>query len=98
MDPQVCDLTVLEKMAAEVEALASTHRDDSQRLLVILRTLERLHRHIRLEWFEPSLPNTRHDLYRLLRDIEEKGGWPYIERGKLQQLLQALETKADHEI
>ncbi|MFN5513484.1 MAG: hypothetical protein ACK5CA_01680 [Cyanobacteriota bacterium] len=84
-------------MAEQVEALALAHRQDSQRLLIILRTLERLHRHIRLEWFEPSLPNTRHDLYRLLRDIEEEGGWPYIERGKLQQLIQHLEEPEEEQ-
>jgi hypothetical protein len=40
--------------------------------------------------FEPSLPNTRKDLYGLLRDIEETGGWPYIERMKLQMLMEKL--------
>jgi len=30
------------------------------------------------------------DLYGLLRDIEETGGWPYIERMKLQMLMEKL--------
>jgi hypothetical protein len=50
--------------------------------------LESLHRQIRTEQFEPSLPNTRKDLYTFLKDVEESGGWPYIERGKLQTFLQ----------
>jgi hypothetical protein len=50
--------------------------------------LESLHRQIRTEQFEPSLPNTRKDLYAFLKDVEESGGWPYIERGKLQTFLQ----------
>jgi hypothetical protein len=40
--------------------------------------------------FEPSLPDTRNALYQLVRDIEESGGWPYIERMKLQAVLQHL--------
>lgn len=59
-----------------------------------------LHREIRVDMFEPILPNTRKDLYSLLKDIEESGGWPYIERMKLQALLLPLlkweENKAEN--
>jgi hypothetical protein len=57
---------------------------------LLLRHLEELHRQIREEIFEPSLPNIRNDLYNLLRDIDESGGWPYIERMKLRALMHHL--------
>ncbi|MEY3826476.1 MAG: hypothetical protein RLZZ148_1292 [Cyanobacteriota bacterium] len=70
-----------------IKNLAQEHRQDPLALLLILRLLEQLHREIREEIFEPSLPNIRNDLYNLLRDIEESGGWPYIERMKLKTLM-----------
>jgi hypothetical protein len=81
----------LEKIIETVWLLANDCREDHQSLLCLLRTLESLHREIRDKLFEPSLPNTRNTLTHLLRDIEESGGWPYIERMKLQQLLANLE-------
>jgi hypothetical protein len=76
----------LEKLRDEVLTLARKSKEDSILLITILRKLEFIHRQIREELFEPSLPNTRHDLYPLLKDIEESGGWPYIERMRLQNL------------
>lgn len=73
--------------------LAKEYKEDNQALLSILRTLESLHREIREQLFEPSLPNTRHTLYSMIRDMEESGGWPYIERMKLQNLLLKLQEK-----
>lgn len=78
----------LQQLVALVESLSQFCGQDSDRLLALLRTLESLHRQIRTEQFEPSLPNTRKDLYDFLKDVEESGGWPYIERGKLQTFLQ----------
>lgn len=78
--------TQLEKLMNEVLNLAQNSQQDSILLIKILRKLEFVHRHIRQELFEPSLPNTRHELYPLLKDIEETGGWPYIERMRLQNL------------
>ncbi len=78
----------LQQLVALVESLSQFCGQDSDRLLSLLRTLESLHRQIRTEQFEPSLPNTRKDLYAFLKDVEESGGWPYIERGKLQTFLQ----------
>jgi hypothetical protein len=82
--------TELEMIVDRVNAVAGKCGDDSDRLLALLRTLEGLHRRICAEQFEPSLPNTRKDLYALLKDMEESGGWPYIERGKLQTVMQSL--------
>ncbi|BFM38443.1 hypothetical protein [Synechocystis sp. LKSZ1] len=86
----------LQSLVNLVEALAQSYHPDSDRLLALLRTLEQLHRQIRTELFEPSLPNTRHDLYAFLRDVEESGGWPYIERGKLQTLLERYREAWEH--
>jgi hypothetical protein len=77
----------LKTIVDRVEAIALECGDDSDRLLALLRTLEGLHRRICAEQFEPSLPNTRKDLYALLKDMEEQGGWPYIKRGKLQTFI-----------
>ena len=73
----------LAAMAAMIRSKAQEYQEDSQKLLSLLRLLEELHREIRTHQFEPFLPNSRHELYRLLRDIEETGGWPYIERMRL---------------
>jgi len=64
-------------------------------ILRILRELEALHQEIRSQTFEKILPDTRHSLYPLLKDIQENGGWPYIERMKLQTILQFLNLEND---
>ena len=80
----------LNSLVTTVTAIAKERQGDCKGLLMLLRTLENLHRQIREQMFEPSLPNTRKELYGLLRDIEETGGWPYIERMKLQMLIEKL--------
>ncbi|WP_124972911.1 hypothetical protein [Aphanothece sacrum] len=80
----------LKDLVVNVNSLAHQCEGDSQKLLALLRILETLHREIRSDMFEPSLPNTRNSLYEILREIEETGGWPYIERMKLQTLIQCL--------
>jgi hypothetical protein len=77
----------LQAIAAQIRAEAAIHQNDSVALLALLRALEGLHREIREDLFQPSLPDNRQALYALLRDIEEQGGWPYIDRLKLQLLL-----------
>lgn len=86
----------LEKLMNDFLILAEKSKEDSLLLITILRKLELIHRKIREELFEPSLPSTRHDLYTLLKDIEEHGGWPYIERMKLQYICEKfLDAKPD---
>ncbi|RMF20473.1 MAG: hypothetical protein D6756_14185 [Cyanobacteria bacterium J083] len=85
----------LTKIQAEILNLAKQYQTDSYSLLEILRSLEAIHRKIRTEMFEPSLPNTRNQLHDFLRDLEETGGWPYIERMKLRDFLQHLETEKE---
>ncbi|MCC0179467.1 hypothetical protein I4641_21130 [Waterburya agarophytonicola K14] len=89
--------SVLEDTAQDIYALAEKHRDDSLLLLSLLRDLEKIHRRIRVDFFEGALPKTRNDLYQFVRDIEEKGGWPYIERMRLKDLLQKLELEQEAE-
>ncbi|EKQ68897.1 hypothetical protein OsccyDRAFT_3450 [Leptolyngbyaceae cyanobacterium JSC-12] len=65
-------------------------RNDTLKLLEILRKLENLHQQIRDSFFQESLPTSRQALYALLKDIEAKGGWPYIYRVKLQELMERM--------
>jgi len=73
-----------------IRAIAARQRTDPQGLLLVLRELEALHRQICEEMLMPALPDTRHELFGLLQNIEANGGWPYIYRIRLQELLQKL--------
>lgn len=84
---------VLEETVRDICVLAEEHQNDSLYLLSLLRDLEKIHRQIRVEFFEKALPQTRNDLYQFVRDIEEKGGWPYIERMRLRDLLRNIELR-----
>jgi hypothetical protein len=80
----------LKTLLNEVWNLAKTSDSDCISLVTVLRELELIHRQIRQELLEPSLPDTRHDLYLLLKHIDEIGGWPYIERMKLQTICEKM--------
>jgi hypothetical protein len=80
----------LDRIANEIHSIADRNRMDPVALLQLLRTLEHLHREIQQDYFQSALPNSRQALYTLLRDIEENGGWPYIQRWKLQALFANL--------
>ncbi|MGJ3254503.1 MAG: hypothetical protein ACFE0J_25725 [Elainellaceae cyanobacterium] len=80
----------LEAIATVVQSLAHRYQGDAISLLALLRLLETLHRTIRDELFQVSLPNNRQNLYSLLKDIEAEGGWPYIPRMRLRALLSNL--------
>lgn len=91
--------SLLKETAKDLCALAEKHQNDSLFLLSLLRDLEQIHRQIRVRYFESALPQTRNDLYQFVKDIEEKGGWPYIERMRLKDLLQnieLIESKIDY--
>jgi len=77
--------TSLNELKQQFLALANGCDDDLWQILLILRSLEEIHRDIREELFEPSLPNNRQKLYQLLKEIDESGGWPYIPRMRLQE-------------
>ncbi|MBW4518912.1 MAG: hypothetical protein KME16_04310 [Scytolyngbya sp. HA4215-MV1] len=78
-----------------IRAEASEYQGDSLKLLALLRSLEGVHREIRDGLFQQSLPDNRQALYALVRDIEAKGGWPYIQRMKLKALLEGWESEDD---
>ena len=80
----------LDAIVETVQIAAQSRQNDSQALLALLRLLEALHRDIRENLFQNSLPDNRQALYALLRDIETDGGWPYIHRMKLQAFLANL--------
>ena len=90
-DPNMSSDNTLKDTAEDICALAEKHRSDSLFLLSLLRDLEKIHRQIRVDYFESALPQTRNDLYQFVKDIEEKGGWPYIERMRLKDLLRNIE-------
>ncbi|MBE9128814.1 MULTISPECIES: hypothetical protein [unclassified Coleofasciculus] len=83
-------LVKLQTLKADIGALAKSYEEDSLALLALLRTLEQSHRDIRENLFQGSLPRNRRVFYALLKDIEESGGWPYIERMKLRTILESF--------
>jgi hypothetical protein len=80
----------LDEITTEIHEIAEHHQGDPLSLLHLLRTLEQLHREIQQDYFQDALPNSRQALYALLRDIEENGGWPYVQRWKIQALFANL--------
>lgn len=87
----------MQGIATAVRALAQDCQGDSLALVALLRRLEELHREIREGLFQASLPDNRQALYALVKDIETEGGWPYIERMKLQSLLANLPAEGEKE-
>ncbi len=85
----------LQQIAITVLSLADKCRGDNSALLALLRQLEQLHREIRDGMFQDSLPDNRQALYALLKDIETTGGWPYIERLRIQELLAGWQLEED---
>ncbi|MCL2924741.1 MAG: hypothetical protein MGF17_08970 [Trichodesmium sp. MAG_R04] len=78
----------LQLLVESVKSIAQNHQDDPIAILAILRTLESLHQELREGSFQKALPDNRQLLYDLLKDIEAKGGWPYIPRLRLCYLLE----------
>lgn len=85
----------LESLSREISTLAVEYQGEIIDLLAILRSLEQCHRQIREGHFQQALPSNRQFLYSLLKDIEESGGWPYIERGTMRSILSQLNDQND---
>ncbi|QNP30236.1 hypothetical protein [Cylindrospermopsis curvispora] len=90
----------LEDSSSSLQAVNNAVREavtacqgETKNLLNLLRQLEYLHKEIRDGVFQDGLPENRQELYTLLKDIESTGGWPYIERMRLQWFLVNLATK-----
>lgn len=75
------------RLRSQTMDLAHQYRGDAFLLLELLRTLEAVHREIRDGLFHDSLPNSRQQLYGILKEVEEGGGWPYISRMQIQNFL-----------
>ncbi|MBW4476558.1 MAG: hypothetical protein KME54_06725 [Tolypothrix brevis GSE-NOS-MK-07-07A] len=93
-----------EKLSFKLQAIATAVHDacmncqeDIIALLALLRQLEQLHREIRDGVFQENLPDNRQALYALLKDIESEGGWPYIERMRLQAYIANMQQEAPSE-
>ena len=84
----------LQAIATVVFREAERSQGDGRSLLALLRLLESLHREIRDGLFQESLPASRQALYTLLKDMEAEGGWPYIHRMKLREVLANLLQEA----
>jgi hypothetical protein len=88
--PEIAAPRQIEEIANEILEIADRWKGDPIALLHLLRSLEQVHHSIQDDYFQSALPDSRQALYALLRDIEENGGWPYIQRWKLQELFANL--------
>ncbi|NJM98119.1 MAG: hypothetical protein HC800_14055 [Phormidesmis sp. RL_2_1] len=82
----------------QIRATAQCREGNCLALLQLLRLLDEIHYDIRDTLFRDALPDNRQRLYRLLRDIEQQGGWPHIKRMQLLALLEHLEEDEDTEL
>lgn len=87
----------LTQLVAVIRATAQKKEGDCLALLELLRLLDALHFEIRDTLFCEALPDNRQKLHRLLKDIEQEGGWPYIKRMNLRELLENLEEVREDE-
>lgn len=85
----------LETLDHLITQLVEQCKTDELQVLNLLRLLERSHKTIREQYFQPLLPCDRHRLYKLLREIEAEGGWPYIPRIRLKELLDQVEKNGN---
>jgi hypothetical protein len=85
----------LQSITTSVGDAIAACEGDTIALLALLRQLEFLHREIRDGVFQANLPENRQALYALLREIEMEGGWPYIERMRLQAFLARMEQEQE---
>jgi len=88
----------LSALVEQVHEAVEASRGDAIALVDILRLLERLHREVTEGAFQEALPQNRQELFKLLRVVEEKGGWPHIPRYKLQTLCSQIAPEEDKAI
>ncbi len=73
--------------------LAKERQDDCIGLLELLRFLETLHGQIRDNYYVSSLPENRGELYALLKEMEDRDGWPLLPRTETRSILRRLEVE-----
>ncbi len=100
---QMCDATQLQSDFSSINSLIQEIVDQSQGDVIahlkLLRFLERVHRDIRELHFQPALPADRHGLHNLLKEMESEGGWPYIPKMSLRELIsQEVRTLQDESL
>lgn len=83
----------LTELVQSVHTMAQSRAGNALALLELLRLMDELHYEVRDTLFHEALPNGRQQLYQLLRDIEQNGGWPHIKRMRLTDLLDHLEDE-----
>ncbi|OIP79022.1 MAG: hypothetical protein AUK48_00460 [Oscillatoriales cyanobacterium CG2_30_44_21] len=88
----------LEGTVEQLWQIAQSQGNSPERLLYVLRVLEATHKRIRDDLFQPALPNSRHELFNLLRDIETNGGWPHIYRMKIEEICKYLAEPDDEDL
>ena len=88
----------LSALVQTVRLTAQQKEGDCLALLELLRLLEAIHFEIRDTLFRDALPDNRQRLYRLLKDIEQEGGWPYIKRMQLRALFEHLVEEGSDDI
>ncbi|HIK34088.1 MULTISPECIES: hypothetical protein [unclassified Thermosynechococcus] len=93
--PSSLSTTDLNALAERIRMAADQANGNVHDLLALLRLLEQLHREICDNQFQAALPTNRQALYKLLRDIETNGGWPYIPRKRLASFLGAIQEESD---
>lgn len=97
MEPDRRELSLSDRcqdITQRVEAAVESCEQDTSSLLSLLRVIEQLHRRVFNEHFVPSLPNSRQALYALLREMEAEGGWPYIPKMRIYELINYLNAQA----
>jgi len=97
MEPDRRDLSLPDRcqdITQRIEAAVESCEQDTASLLSLLRVIEQLHRRVFNDHFVPTLPNSRQALYALLREMEAEGGWPYIPKMRIYELINYLNAQA----
>jgi hypothetical protein len=81
----------LQGLQQEVTRLANTRTGNFRELLELLHCLEEVYIFVREGPYMESLPNTRHELHRLLKSMKEDE-WPLLPKPQIQTLLDRIEN------
>jgi hypothetical protein len=97
MEQRASHDALLGSLSQVVGELVEENQGNAIGLVEVLRLLERLHRGITEGAFQDALPHNRQELYKLMRIIEEEGGWPHIPKMKLHMLYSHLRDQSEGE-